>query len=250
MIYVMAMSDLKNRYVGSFFGFFWSVIQPFLLVSVFWFVFTLGFKINSYGDFPFLIWFLCGFAPWSYFNEMMQLTTQSVINHQALIKRTLFPSEVLPFIYLLSTSVGHMVMLCFLVIIAPIQGISFSWYWLQLPYYWLAMSVFTIGLGWLASGINVFLRDVGQMIPVIMQIWFWATPVFWNLKMFPEHYHWILKSNPMYYIVQGYRDSILLKKGFWESGNLTLFYWTIALTTFVIGGILFKRLQREFADLM
>ena len=250
MIYVMAMSDLKNRYVGSFFGFFWSVIQPCLLVAVFWFVFTLGFKINSHGQYPFLIWFLCGFAAWSNFNEMLQLTTQSVINHKSLIKKTLFHSEVLPFVYLLSTSVGHLIMLAFLIIIVPFYNIPISWYWLQLPYYWFAMSIFSIGLGWLASGTNVFLRDVGQMIPIITQIWFWATPVFWHLNMFPEKYHWILKSNPMFYIVQGYRDSILSKKWFWESDNLTMFYWTVAMSTFVIGGLLFKRLQREFADLM
>ncbi len=250
MIRMMALREIKSRYVGSFFGLFWSVIQPIFMVFIYWFIFSLGFKFKPSGEIPFIVWFFCAFVPWTHFNEMLLSTTNSVIEHKSLIKRTLFPSEILPFIHLVSSGINHLVMLAILGVMMVIQDVGFSFYAFQFVYYWMAMTLLMLGLGWLFACINVFLRDMGQLVTVLMQMWFWGTPIFWNIGMFPEKYHWVLQLNPMYYIVQGYRDSFLYHRPFWAEPNLGAYFWGISLFVFLIGAITFRKMKGEFADVI
>lgn len=250
MIRTMALREIRNRYVGSFIGMVWSVLHPMVMVFIYWFVFSVGFKMQPTGDHPFVIWFFCAYVPFTTFSEMISITSESAIIHKTLIKRTLFPSEILPFIYVVSSGITHLIMLGILVLMLVISGIGFSLYSLQFLIYYLGLIVFMTGLGWLFSALNVFVRDVGQMVKVIMQIWFWATPIFWQLQMLPERYHPLLKLNPLYYIVQGYRDTFLYKVPFWHNLDLTLYFWALALITFAVGGLVFRRLKPEFADVL
>ena len=250
MIRVMAIREIRSRYVGSIIGLFWSVIHPLMMVIIYWFVFSLGFKVKPTGNFPFVVWFFCAFVPWSTFSEMLATTTNSVVTHGTLIKRTLFPSEILPFIYLVSSGISHLIMLVILVVMLAFNGIPFSWYNFQFLYYWAALIVLMLGLGWLFSGINVFLRDTHQLVGVLLQMWFWGTPIFWTLGMLPEKMHFFLKLNPMFYIVQGYRDSFLYHRPLWDNLKMGLYFWAVCLPILVIGGIVFRKLKTDFADVL
>ncbi len=250
MIRVMAMREIKSRYVGSIIGIFWSVIHPIMMVFIYWFVFSLGFKVRPTNNIPFVVWFFCAFVPWSTFNEMLGTTTSSVLNNSTLIKRTLFPSEILPFISLVSSGISHLIMLLILLVMLVFNGIPFSVYNLQFIYYWFIMMFMMLGLGWLFSGINVFLRDTSQLVGVLLQVWFWATPIFWTLGMLPEKLHFFLKLNPMFYIVEGYRASFLYHRPFWENMELGMYYWAVCLLIFIIGGIAFRKLKPDFADVL
>lgn len=250
MIRVMALREIKSRYVGSVIGLFWSVIQPIIMVFIYWFIFSLGFKMQPTDNIPFVVWFFCAFVPWSTFNEMLATTTHSVVIHGTLIKRTLFPSEILPFIYLVSSGISHLIMLGILLIMLALNGISLSLHNFQFLYYWGALMTMMLGLGWLFSGINVFFRDMGQVIGVLLQIWFWATPIFWTLGMLPQKLHFFLKLNPMYYIVQGYRDSFLYHRPFWENWKLGAYFWALSLLLLIVGGLVFRKLKPDFADVL
>lgn len=250
MIKVMALREIKNRYAGSIIGLFWSVIHPIIMVFIYWFVFSLGFKMKPANNIPFVVWFFCAYVPWSTFSEMLGSTTGSVVAHSALIKRTLFPSETFPFIYVVSSGISHIIMLIILGGMLVLNGISFSFYNLQFFYYWGVMTIFMIGLGWLFSGLNVFLRDTHQLVSVFLQVWFWATPIFWTLEMIPEKLHFFLKLNPMFYIIEGYRDSFLYHRPFWDNPGFGLYYVGIALLVFVIGGGVFRKFKSEFADVL
>lgn len=250
MIQIMAFREIQARYVGSAIGIFWSVVYPLLMVFVYWFIFSLGFRVQPNHGIPFVVWFFCAFVPWTTFNEMISASTSSVIVNQALIKRTVFPSEILPFVHVVASGVTHLIMLVLLWIMLWINHIPFSWYQLQFLYYWFLMIIGMVGFGWLIASINVFFRDVGQVLSVVLQLWFWATPVFWQLEMMPASYHRILKLNPFYYIIEGYRGSFLYQTPFWKDGAEGIYVWCVAIFMFFLGGFVFRKLKPHFGDVL
>ena len=130
------------------------------------------------------------------------------------------------------------------------QRMPVSFYYFQFFYYLLCMTILALGLGWAVSALNVFIRDIGQIVGVVMQVGFWATPIFWDINMMPPKVQMILKLNPMFYIVQGYRESFIYFVPFWRHPYLTLYFWAVALTVFVCGALIFKKLKPQFADVL
>ena len=137
-----------------------------------------------------------------------------------------------------------------LLILLFAYGLPLSVYNLQFIYYLFAMSAFLLGLSWFFSALNVFFRDTSQIITVIVNMWFWFTPIVWVIDMVPPEYRYIIKLNPMYYIIAGYKASFVYHTPFWESAKLGLYFWVICLSVFLAGGYVFRRLKPEFADLL
>ena len=250
LIFVMAMQEVKKRYVGTFAGFMWTVINPVMTILVFWFVFSVGFKVQPMGDIPFAVIFFCGFIPWLTFSETLLVNTNSLIANQHLVNKVVFPTEILPIINLIASFISHAVMLAILLILLFAYGLPLSIYNLQFIYYLFAMSAFILGLSWLLSALNVFFRDTSQIITVIVNMWFWFTPIVWVIDMVPPQYRYIIKLNPMYYIVSGYKASFVYHAPFWDSARLGLYFWVICISVFLAGGYVFRRLKPEFADLL
>ena len=116
-----------------------------------------------------------------------------------------------------------------------------SVYWLQFPYY-IACSIFLIlGLSWLTSALRVFIKDVGNFVGVILQIGFWATPIFWSLELVPEKYQYIIQLNPMAYIINGYRDAFVNHVWFWENGMVNFYFWGTTTIILIAGIIVLKK---------
>ena len=126
----------------------------------------------------------------------------------------------------------------------------FSLYYFQFIYYLICLSVLALGLGWAVSALNPFLRDIAQIVGVILQIGFWATPIFWDIHIMPAKVQMIFKLNPMFYIVQGYRDSFIYFQPFWMHPLQTFYFWIIALMILFGGALIFKKLKPQFADVL
>ncbi len=250
LILSMAKREVASRYIGSMLGFIWNFINPLVLIGVFWFVFSMGFKIKPVEDVPFVIWFTAGLAVWNLFSEIVGSAPGAVVGYTNLIKKTIFPSQILPFVKIISCLITHIIYILILLGLFLYYEMDMSLYFFQAFYYLFCMVIFTLGLSWAVSSLNVFLRDVGQMITVILQVGFWATPIFWNIDMMPERFHVFIKINPMFYIVQGYRDSFIAQVPFWEHPYLTLYFWVVSLLTFVGGAFVFKQLKPQFADVL
>jgi lipopolysaccharide transport system permease protein/teichoic acid transport system permease protein len=90
----------------------------------------------------------------------------------------------------------------------------------------------------------------GQLVSIVVQFGFWLTPIFWNISTVPEKYHWIIKLNPMAYIIEGYRNSMIYHKWFWEDMNMTIYFWTITIILFGLGALTFRKLRPHFADVL
>ncbi len=246
----MAARDVKAQYVGSSLGLLWTVIHPVVMITVFWFVFSIGFKAKPMNDVPFVVWLTAGLAPWYFFSEIVSGSTGLVVANAHLVKRTIFFPQILPIVKILAALVTHVVFLCVLLFLIMFQQQPFSFMFFQVFYYLGCLIVLALGISWAASALNVFLRDIGQLVTVALQVGFWVTPIFWDIQMMPDRAQWFLKLNPVYYIIQGYRDSFIGFIPFWQHPLYTAYFWTVASVVLLGGAMVFRRLKPQFADVL
>ena len=250
MILDMARRDVASHHIGSLLGFFWTFVNPVIMITILWFVFSVGFRTMPKGNVPFVVWLTAGMCIWNTFVEVVNGSALAIISSPYLVKKIVFPLSILPVVKLVGALITHCIFLCLLALLIVFQGVPINLYWLQALYYFMAMSVLALGLGWLASSVNVFARDTAQIVGVVMQIGFWGTPIFWDLSIMPERFQFFVKLNPMFYIVQGYRDSFIYGVPFWQHWQMTLYYWSVAGFAFALGAIIFLRLRPHFADVL
>ncbi len=250
LIMEMAKRDLAQNQTGTFLGFFWTFINPLILICILWLVFSVGFKTPTTDRMPFVVWLTTGLIIWNAFAEILSGATTAVRNNPHLVKKVLFPLSILPVVKMTSALMVHLVFLLILIGLILGHGLPASIGWFQAAYYLCAMLVLALGLSWITSALFVFIRDVGQVIAVLLQFGFWATPIFWNLDMMPDRIRIFFKLNPMFYLVQGYRDSFLHFVPFWHHPILTLYFWSVTMALFVLGAIIFQRLKPGFADVI
>ncbi len=250
LLWSLTKHDFKQRYLGSFLGVLWAFIQPTATILVFWFVFQVGFKSQPVDNFPFILWLVVGMFPWFYFSEGLSTGTNSIMENSFLVKKVVFRVSLLPIIKLISALVIHLFFIFFMFAMFIYYGYSPDIYWIQIIYYLFAVSVLLLGLSWITSSIVVFFKDMGQLVAVIIQFGFWQTPIFWSMKMVPEKYYWIIELNPLVYIIEGYRNSMIYHKWFWEDMTRTIYFWSITLIIFILGGMTFKKLRPHFADVL
>ena len=246
----LTKNDFKQKYAGNLLGVLWAVIQPTAMIAIFWFIFQVGFKSQPIDNFPFILWLVVGMFPWFYFAEGLSAGTNAILGNSFLVKKILFRVSLLPVIPLLSAAIIHIFFIFFMFAMFFYYGYRPEIYWIQIPYYFFATSMLLVGLSWITSSIVVFFKDMGQFIAVVIQFGFWLTPVIWNIRTIPERYHWLINLNPMAYIVDGYRNSMIYHKWFWENIDLTLYFWTFTMVVFIIGGLTFKKLKPHFADVL
>ena len=250
LLWSLTKNDFKQRYLGNVLGIAWAFIQPTATVAIFWFVFQVGFKSQPIDNFPFILWLVAGIFPWFFFSEALSSGTNSILANNFLVKKVLFRVSLLPIIPLISALVIHTFFIFGMFGMFIYYGYMPNIYWLQIPYYLFASLVLLLGLSWITSSVVVFFRDMGQFVAMILQFGFWLTPIFWSLKTIPEQYHWIIKLNPLVYIIEGYRNSMIYHKWFWEDMNMTLYFWAITLAIFILGGLTFKKLRPHFSDVL
>ena len=241
---------MKQKYLGNILGVLWAFIQPTATIAVFWFVFQVGFKSKPVDNFPFILWLVAGMFPWFYFSDGLSNGTNSVIESSFLVKKIVFRVSLLPVIKLLSTLLIHIFFIFFMFGMFIYYGYTPEIYWIQIIYYLFAMFILLLGLSWITSSVVVFFRDIGQLVSVVIQFGFWLTPIFWSMKMIPEQYHFLIKLNPLVYIIEGYRNSMIYHRWFWEDMQMTLYYWIVTVVIFVIGGLTFSKLRPHFSDVL
>lgn len=250
LILLMANREIKANYVGSILGFAWIFIQPAVMITVLWFIFSMGFRVQPLNDVPFVVWLTAGLAPWFFFLNIVSGSTSSVVENTHLIKKTIFFPQVLPIIKIFSNLITHVVFVAVLLILSLFLNVNSGLWGLQAFYYLICLLALAIGISWGTSALNVFVRDVGQVVAVCLQVGFWVTPIFWDIQMMPGKVQFLLKLNPVYYIVQGYRDSFIYGVGFWEHPFYSLYFWCLTIGILFLGGFVFRRLQPQFSDVL
>lgn len=250
LILTLADADFKKKFVGSFIGVFWMFVQPITTILIYFFVFQLGFKSQPVADVPYTLWLIPGIVPWFFFSEALGGATNCLYDYQHLVKKMVFKVSILPIVKVVASFFVHLIFLWIMVVVYLLFGMNPSLWWFQVFYYSFCTAFLVLGLSYLTASVNAFFKDMGQLVQVFLQIGMWMAPIMWSDTMMPERIRWIVKLNPVYYIVEGYRDCFIDHTGFWQDGRLTLYFWCVAIAVFFAGVSLFKRLRPHFADVL
>lgn len=254
LIWDLAKADFKKRFVGSYFGMVWMFVQPLVTVLIYFFIFQLGFKsVPPVPGVPYVLWLVPGIVPWFFYSEVLNCITGCLQEYSYLVKKVVFQVEILPVIKLISCLLVHGFFLLIMLIMALCFGKLPMATWIQILYYSFAASMLALAFGYLTSAIHVFFKDMAQIVSICLQFGMWLSPIMYQETMFSADYPWIvtvLKLNPFYYIVAGYRDSILTGNWFWERPTLTVYFWVVTLVIGFAGLKVFKRLRPHFSDVL
>ena len=252
LVLSLAKNDFKTKYAGSYLGIVWAFIQPIVTILVYWFVFSVGLKAGTVSDYLFVLYLVSGIVPWFFFQDALNGGTNALIEYNYLVKKVVFKISILPIVKIISALFVHVFFVAFALILCACYGYTPSLYTLQIIYYSVCTFLFVLGLVYATSAIVIFFRDLTQIISIFLQVGVWLTPIMWDINMLSSH-PWLIKLfklNPMYYVVTGYRDSMLGHVGIWNHASWTIYFWVVTILLFGLGSVIFKRLKPHFADVL
>jgi ABC-type polysaccharide/polyol phosphate export permease len=249
LIQTLVARDLKARYRGSVLGFFWSFINPLLLLLIYSFVFsTVMYGVRTPDVEPYALFMFCGILPWTWFSASILEASNVLIGGGNLIKKVLFPAEVLPIVTVLANMVhfflGLPILVAFLVYYRrPLDALELMWF----PVIVFVQLFLLLGLSLLVSALTVHFRDLKDILGNLMTLWFFSTPIIYPMSQAPERYRWLLNLNPMTHLAISYQEVLFYigPHGHWK--------WLMALLlgsvgVFFAGYFVFDRLRDSFAE--
>ncbi len=242
----------KATYQSHYLGLLWQVLNPVIQVGIYYLVFGLGVQRGREIDgVPFIVWMLVGIIAWFFINSSILGGSNSIYTKVGMVSKMKFPVSILPSINIASNLTSYSVMMGFLIATMFAFGVRPSIYWIQYLYYFICMIVFLLAFGILNSTITVLVRDYHIMLQSILRLLFYISGPIWNVetlaKNFPRLVN-ILQINPIYYIIDGFRDSFLNGVWFWEKPTLTIIFWLITLILLVFGCHIHMKFRARFMD--
>lgn len=250
ILWSLVLADLKRRYMGTYLGMVWALAAPIATIGVLLFVFRYGFRSGPIEGVDFTVWLVVGLVPWFFINDGLIAGANAIAEYSFLVRKMHFSTEMLPLARICSSLCVHLALLACMFLLLMAQGRPPTIYWLQLPYYLGCLFLLVLGAGVLCSVVQVFVKDFQQVVIMLMQVMFWATPIVWEAKILPRDFSLLLLLNPVHYVVQGYRDTFLNGVWFFDKPAETLWFWLG--TALLVGGAmaLFGRMKHDFADVL
>lgn len=249
----LVIRDLKVRYKNSILGVLWSLLNPLAMMLVFTVVFTLMLPMNI-EHYP--VFFLCGFLPWTFLSASLTGSTNSIVGNASLIKKVYFPREILPIAEILANLINYLIALLVLFVLIVFSPVPLTAAWLMLPLIILAQVMFVGGLAFILSTANVFYRDTQHILEIVMQAWFFLTPIFYSIDILPKTKMllgvtidvqvWLRRLNPMASLVASYRD--VLYRGEFSGADFFLRTFATSLLILVIGFMIFCHFSSVFGE--
>lgn len=246
LLYFLVWRDVKVRYKQTALGVGWIVLQPLLTTLIFTVLFGLLLNVPS-GDVPYPVFALTGLIPWQYFAGSLTRTSTSLVGNANLITKVYFPRLIIPLTGVLSGLVDFLIGFLLLVIMLLVYRIRPGAEIVLLPGFLLLALVTALGFGMWLAALNVRYRDINYLVPFLVQIWLYATPVAYGSTLIPEQYRWLLGLNPMTGVVEGFRWALL---GQPPPGRLFALSVSIAVAVLITGLVYFRRTERTFADIV
>jgi ABC-2 type transport system permease protein len=241
LIWALAIKDLKIRYKRSFLGFLWALLNPMLLMLVLSVVFStiMAQTIKHYA-----IFLLSVLLPWTFFSQSLTYAAESIVGNGDLIKKVSVAKLVFPIAAVVSNMINFVLSLIPLVLIVAVMRHPFYWTWIYLPVPLIALMLFTTGACFFFAVANVYYRDVAHILQVLLNVLFYVTPIIYSIDFIPPHARWMLKLNPLQYMLNGFRLSVYY-------GLLPALASVVACFVFGVGMLfagfwIFKRNQDEF----
>lgn len=240
LIWALALKELKIRYKRSFLGFLWALLNPLLQMIVLAVVFSTVMRIPIPHFAVFLISVL---IPWTFFSQSLLYAADSIVNNCDLIKKVRVPKVIFPVAALTSNMINFFLSLIPLFLIVVVLGNPLYLTWLYLPVPLLALTMLTLGASLFVAALNVYYRDVAHILTILLQLWFYVTPILYPIAMFGK-YQWLFKLNPLYFALGGFRMAIY--EGGLPSASSIAFSFIYGALALLIGYAVFRKNQDQF----
>lgn len=249
-----ARHELVDRYAGSVLGGAWSFILPLTQILIFTLIFSeimgakmaaLGAEFEKYG---YSIYLISGILAWNAFSSTLSRVTGFFRDHAEVIKKVPVDLVSLPIYVVLADSVIYVVAMAFFAVFLVLIGFPITLEWLAIPVVYALQAMFAYGLGFFLATLAVFLRDVRELVGVVLQVWFWLTPIVYVVGILPEGIDRFFRLNPMVPLIGAYRDVIVHQR---LPDPVSLAYpGALALAFLLAGLLMFRRLERHIRDLI
>lgn len=243
--------QIRQDYLENLTGFAWLVLQPLLLLSVYAFVFTQIFqaRVIDSGEIGFVPYLAVAFWPWTAFSEAILKASGAITSNSALVSKVAFANELLPLASVTATFLMHGV--GFIAVLVVLQLLGTPLHWLLLPYAIVLLFflwLFACALALFASSLQVFVRDIAQILPPVMTFWFFTTPILYSLAMLPDSLSRVMAFNPMTWFVVQLRDSLLFGSLTFNLG--TLLVLVLVPLLFMLSLAWFRKFSGHFEDFL
>ena len=246
----LGKNDFRNRFANTSLGTLWGFLQPFVFMLTYVIVFQYILKTGSSGNYPYIVWFLPGMSMWMFCSDAILTASNSIRNYSYLVKKVVFPVDIIPIISLTSSSfIG-----IFLVYIACMAACAFGFFpnLLIILYIIICTMFFVIAFTRFTSAITTIVPDFAQLLNILMQLFMWFTPIIWNLKMIKGPIIVLFKIFPFTYIVEGFRQAFIPSSTIITEHNFlfTGVFWAVTIILFIWGNAIFKKNKKDFSDVL
>lgn len=235
--------DIRGKYKNSVLGIIWSFLNPLLQIAVYAIVFPLIMKSNLPN---YTVFLCCGLIPWNFFSSAISRTSFTMIENGNIIKKVYFPRQILPLSVVTSEAVNFVISTIIILAFVLGYGMGISKFIIFYPLVLLVQYLLLVGISFVVSSVTVYFRDLQHFIGILLQLLFYATPIVYASNTIPENFQWILKFNPMTYVINGYRDIFYYQqKPDFISLAIVL---GISIAICFVGYMIFNKLQKRFAE--
>ncbi|CAI8868190.1 MULTISPECIES: ABC transporter permease [Bacillus] len=259
LIIRLAAYETKSKYQMNYLGVLWQFLNPLIQMLAYWFVFGIGIRkssemITGVGEVPFIIWMLAGLIPWFFISPTILDGSNSVYKRINMVAKMNFPISSLPSVAIAANLFSYFVMMAIYVIVLLAFGIYPNLQWLEYIYYLFCMIVFMFAFSLFNSTISVLVRDYQFLLQSVTRLLFFLLPIFWDISTQLGDKHPallnVIKLNPLFYIIDGFRNSFLGGSWFFEDATYMLYFWAFTLLLLTVGSVLHMKFRDRFVDFL
>jgi teichoic acid transport system permease protein len=252
LILRLSIFELKSSSTNLYLGMLWEVLNPLILISIYWFVFGFGIRGGEeVNGIKYLPWMISGITVWFFISQALLQGSKSIYSRIKVIAKMNFPMSVIPSYVITSRFYQHLILMGIVMVILSLYGYLPSIYSLQLPYFMIANFALLISISLITSTLATIIRDVQMIIQSVVRVLLYLTPILWTTDKLPGSIQTLLKANPIYYIIEGYRSALLgVNWYFIENPLYTLYFWIIVFIFMLAGSMLHLKFSKRFVDLL
>lgn len=250
----LSLYELESKNKNNYLGMAWEIINPVIQILIYWFVFgsirqRADIEVAPGMDVPFIFWLLCGFILWTFFYQSTIQGSKSIYTRLRLLSKMNFPMSVIPNLVIFSQFYIHLILLIITFMIFQVAGYFVSIYFVQILYFIVASFCLIFALSLITSTLSTIIRDVHMFLNATLRMLLYLSPILWQMTVLSENVQFILKLNPLYYLIEGYRSAFFgLDWYFIVHWEYTLYFWAVVLVLFLIGSALHVKFRRHFID--
>ncbi len=247
----LGKSDFKNRFASTSLGSIWGFLQPFVFMLMYVIVFQFIFGMEGENGSPYVVWFLPGMAIWQTINDSIMSSSMSIRSYSYLVKKVVFPVNIIPIITIIGSSFVAIFLIAVVTIICMIYGYMPNIF--TIIYVLIALYAFIIAFTRFTSALTTLVPDFSNLLGILMQLFFWATPVVWNLSRLAGHQKIlsVIQCMPFAYLVTAFREAFMGGNIITANhGIFTIIFWIITILMFIWGNHIFNKNKKDFADVL